>query len=79
MPNSQTTSQPHIILGLDYGVKKMGVALGNTLTLDARPLAIITMNNGQPRLLSAYRSIWTIANRMYPRGQASLHGDWLIN
>ncbi len=43
MPNSVK-----LILGLDYGVKKTGVALGNSLTLDARPLDILPMDNGQP-------------------------------
>ena len=30
------------LLAFDYGVKKIGVALGNTLTRHARPLTIIT-------------------------------------
>ncbi len=30
------------LLAFDYGVKKIGVALGNTLTSTARPLTIIT-------------------------------------
>lgn len=30
------------LLAFDYGVKKVGVALGNTLTCTARPLTIIT-------------------------------------
>lgn len=38
----------HLILALDYGVKKMGMALGNTLTQDARAFEILSMNNGQP-------------------------------
>ena len=38
----------HLLLGLDYGVKKMGMALGNTLTDTARPFDILPMNNGQP-------------------------------
>lgn len=37
-----------VLLGLDYGVKKMGMALGNTVTQDARPFDILVMNNGQP-------------------------------
>ncbi|WP_227430234.1 Holliday junction resolvase RuvX [Psychrobacter sp. I-STPA6b] len=37
-----------LVLGLDYGVKKMGMALGNHLTQDARPFDILAMNNGQP-------------------------------
>lgn len=37
-----------LILALDYGVKKMGMALGNTLTNTARPFDILAMGNGQP-------------------------------
>lgn len=39
---------PQVLLGLDYGVKKMGMALGNNLTATARPFDILAMNNGQP-------------------------------
>ncbi len=44
--NDMTT--PTLILALDFGVKKMGMALGNSLTADARPFDILAMNNGQP-------------------------------
>ena len=46
----QTATLPKVmlVLGLDYGVKKMGMALGNELTADARPFDILAMNNGQP-------------------------------
>ncbi len=40
--------KPHLILALDYGVKKMGMALGNTITETARAFDILAMNNGQP-------------------------------
>jgi len=40
--------KPHLILALDYGVKKMGMALGNTITQTARTFDILAMNNGQP-------------------------------
>ena len=40
--------KPHLILALDYGVKKMGMALGNTITGTARAFDILAMNNGQP-------------------------------
>lgn len=40
--------KPITLLGLDYGVKKMGMALGNTLTATARPFDILAMDNGQP-------------------------------
>lgn len=38
----------HLLLGLDYGVKKMGMALGNSITETARAFDILAMNNGQP-------------------------------
>lgn len=41
-------TKPTLILALDFGVKKMGMALGNSLTADARPFDILAMNNGQP-------------------------------
>lgn len=37
-----------LILALDYGIKKMGMALGNTLTRNARAFDIMAMDNGQP-------------------------------
>jgi putative Holliday junction resolvase len=40
--------KPHLVLALDYGVKKMGMALGNTITQTARAFDILAMNNGQP-------------------------------
>ena len=40
--------KPHLILALDYGVTKMGMALGNTITQTARAFDILAMNNGQP-------------------------------
>lgn len=39
---------PTLILALDFGVKKMGMALGNSITADARPFDILAMDNGQP-------------------------------
>ena len=43
-----SATQPHLVLGLDFGVKKMGMALGNTITETARAFDILVMNNGQP-------------------------------
>ena len=45
---AEPTRKPHLILALDYGVKKMGMALGNTITETARAFDILAMNNGQP-------------------------------
>jgi putative Holliday junction resolvase len=33
----------------DYGLKNIGVALGNTLTREARPITILPAVNGKPR------------------------------
>ena len=46
--NHQQTTTAQTLLALDYGVKKMGMALGNTITQDAHPFDILAMNNGQP-------------------------------
>ncbi|MCX7227981.1 MAG: Holliday junction resolvase RuvX [Burkholderiales bacterium] len=32
---------PETLLGFDFGMRRIGVAIGNTLTGDARPLAIV--------------------------------------
>lgn len=37
-----------VVLAFDYGVKKMGIAVGNTETHTAQPLDIFHMDNGQP-------------------------------
>lgn len=39
---------PSTVLAFDYGVQKIGIALGHTLTLSARPLTIIPCDNGSP-------------------------------
>lgn len=36
-------------LCFDYGLKNIGVALGNTLTKEARPLTVLAAVNGKPR------------------------------
>lgn len=46
--NTLSNTTPKTLLALDYGIKKMGMALGNSLTQDARPFDILAMNNGQP-------------------------------
>lgn len=43
-----TAPHPTTVLALDYGTKKTGMALGNTLTKDAQPFGILAMDNGQP-------------------------------
>tara|TARA_B100000989_G_C19319020_1_gene375880 strand:- start:46 stop:465 length:420 start_codon:yes stop_codon:yes gene_type:complete len=36
------------VLAIDYGLRNMGVAVGNTLSRTARPLAIINARDGVP-------------------------------
>ena len=33
-------------IGLDYGTKKIGIAVGQIITMDARPLKVIHKNKG---------------------------------
>lgn len=37
-----------IILGFDYGIKNIGVAVGNRLTNTAQPVTILKATDGQP-------------------------------
>ena len=60
---TEPTIKPHLILALDYGVKKMGMALGNSITETARAFDILAMNNGQPdwdNLLGIIK-VWGVA------------------
>ncbi|NQY27734.1 MAG: Holliday junction resolvase RuvX [Piscirickettsiaceae bacterium] len=41
-------STPRTILGFDYGLKNIGVAVGQELTLTASPLTVIKARNGIP-------------------------------
>ena len=63
IPPSQTEKTVETVMGLDFGVVKMGIALGNTLTQTAQPLMQFPMNNGQPnweQLLELIRH-WQVA------------------
>ena len=53
-------SAPAYYLGLDYGTKKIGVAVGQSLTGGARSLTTIAVRNGEPdwRRLSELIEIW---------------------
>lgn len=47
MPDT-TVSPVKTVMGLDFGISKMGIALGNTLTQTATPLMQFKMDNGKP-------------------------------
>ncbi len=52
-----------VLLGFDYGKKRIGVAVGQTLTRTATPLTTITVHNGRPdwetitRLLAEWKPL----------------------
>lgn len=41
-------NQNFLVLGFDFGTKRIGVAVGQTLTKTAKPLATISAQNGVP-------------------------------
>lgn len=49
-----------ILLGFDFGMKRIGVAVGQTVTKTARPLGIIKAKDGIPQWdeLNKYIKIW---------------------
>lgn len=46
-----------IILGFDFGTKKIGVAVGQTVTKTANPLGLLRANQGEPRWESVQKLI----------------------
>ena len=42
-------AQPHLLLAFDFGLRRVGVALGNTLTAAARPLKTIDAESSAAR------------------------------
>lgn len=59
-PESGDQSKPLTALGFDFGVKYIGVAIGQTLTGSARALKIFRARDGQPdwQALIAYIEQW---------------------
>ncbi|HLB57198.1 MAG TPA: Holliday junction resolvase RuvX [Gammaproteobacteria bacterium] len=44
-----TDCTPEVLLGFDFGLKRIGVAVGQTVTKTARPLTTLKANDGIPR------------------------------
>lgn len=42
------TQSPQTFLGFDFGLKRIGVAVGQTLTGSASPLGVVTPRTGEP-------------------------------
>lgn len=50
MPESAppVRGKPRLALGLDFGLRRIGVAAGHTLTGSAQPLGVVTAHDGEP-------------------------------
>lgn len=61
MPEKPSLSKPRTFLGLDYGLKRIGVAAGQELTGSTTPLETVRARDGQPdwdaiaRLIETWR------------------------
>jgi putative Holliday junction resolvase len=42
------TPEPHVLLAFDFGTQRIGVAVGQTITKTATPLAILPAKDGTP-------------------------------
>lgn len=45
MPEHTASTRPQIVLGIDFGLRRIGLAVGDTLTRTARPLPALTVAN----------------------------------
>jgi len=52
--------RPECVIALDYGLRNIGVAVGNTLSLTAQPLTILSARDGVPdwSMLAALTKEW---------------------
>ncbi|HEY3785555.1 MAG TPA: Holliday junction resolvase RuvX [Steroidobacteraceae bacterium] len=51
--------QPETVLAFDYGLKRIGLAAGDTLTATAAPRPAIAVSQGQPDWISIEREVRT--------------------
>lgn len=49
MPSHPKPSNHRVLLGFDFGMKRIGVAVGQTITHSAQPLTILAARDGIPR------------------------------
>jgi putative Holliday junction resolvase len=50
------TEGPSVLLGFDYGTRRIGVAVGETVTGRARPLGLVPVHRNRPD--------WTVVTRL---------------
>lgn len=48
MPNHKPQALAGVVLGFDFGLKRIGVAVGQTITQTAAPEAIVRSQDGKP-------------------------------
>jgi putative Holliday junction resolvase len=51
------TGGPSVLLGFDYGTRRIGVAVGETVTGRARPLGLVPVHRNRPDWLAVSRLI----------------------
>src|SRR3990167_8000685 len=52
---------PTILLGFDFGTKRVGIAIGQTVTKTARPLETIAVKDGEPN--------WNVITKLIQKWQ----------
>ncbi len=60
MPDAQAAPPAQILLGFDFGIKRIGVAIANTVTGSARPLATLEAESNDARFaaITAWIKEW---------------------
>jgi putative Holliday junction resolvase len=53
---------PSLLMGFDFGMKRIGVAIGQTITQTARPLEMVTAKVGMP----TWDTITKLINKWHP-------------
>lgn len=48
MPNTDSAKLSGIVIGFDFGLKRIGVAIGQTVTQTASPEAVVNSKDGKP-------------------------------
>src|SRR3990167_9962291 len=55
--NVKKIADIHTVLGFDFGLKKIGVAVGQTITQTANPLTILSAKRGEPNWIEIKKLI----------------------
>jgi putative Holliday junction resolvase len=55
---------PQLALGIDYGERRIGIAVGDTLTRSARPVGVVPAHAGKPDWTALARHVRALAPQM---------------